>query len=989
MAINIGEAVAYLNLDMTSFNVGIQNAKSALDSFGESSTTLSRGLGAIGSVASNVGSTLTEKVSIPLLNLGSSSLDAYRSFESAFTGVRKTMDDTAVAAIGGYDVLSDAIKKMSFETASSAEDIAYVMEIAGQLGVPLGDAGNDVINFTKTMVEMGDSTNLSAEEAATALAQFMNIAGTSWEDVGRLGSTIVDLGNNFATTESDITYMAQRLASAGTVAGLTETDILALSTAMSSVGIKAEAGGSAMAQTLAQIEKIVQKAISGDEGAIGQLEKLGIVSGMTADEFANAWQNDPMTALQNFLLGMGQLEDKGESAVLVLDDLKMSGIRQSNMLKALGLAGGVLADSIDTANKAWEENTALSVEAEKRYGTLDSRISQLNERWKDMKRDIAEILVPVLEKLMDIAEKLIGWFKNLSDEQKEFIVKIAATAAAIGPLLLVFGNLMQTIGLGVQSFSIIKTAIINFKEALSLSQAGFVNFAGVASKVFTLFSNFNPVILAVVAGIALLVAGFVKAYNESEEFRNAVSQLFSAIGKLFEYIAGYVMSTLEALQPIISVLIEIAAKLLEAILPPLVTILTTLVEVIGNILNAIAPVLELIGQIIGVILELLMPVIQSVIDNIANVMQVISEMAQVVGDVLNLIVGLVTGNGELINESVSSLWEHLNNLATDSLKFLWELFFGWFDDLLELFGTSKEELLQDIGDFVSNALQKFQDWWQNVKQGFSDFWNGTVDGTKEFLRNIKEDISNKLDEIKDKAEKFWQDVKEGTREFVDNVKEKIGTKLDEIKQKAEKHWQDIKSGVKDFNENVKEKVSSTYEDLKKKAADFFDGREKDIANFFTNAFKKINEKLKEIWDKISGWFEDLGGDFFDWGKNLFSKLWSGLKSKWEQIWGWLKGIWDKVSGLFSDIKGGFQDAFSGFGWNGSHANGLDYVPFDGYVAQLHKGERVLTKQENEDYNSGNQNNGTGGDVYNFYNTKPDPYEYARQMKRVKKELQPE
>lgn len=960
MAINVGEAVAYLNLDMTAFNTGIQNARSALDSFGDSSTTLSRGLGAIGSVASNVGSTLTDKVSIPLLNLGSSSLDAYRSFESAFTGVRKTMDDTAVAAIGGYDVLSDAIKKMSFETASSAEDIAHVMEIAGQLGVPLGDAGNDVINFTKTMVEMGDSTSLSSEEAATALAQFMNIAGTSWEDVGRLGSTIVDLGNNFATTESDITYMAQRLASAGTVAGLTETDILALSTAMSSVGIKAEAGGSAMAQTLAQIEKIVQKAISGDEGAIGQLEKLGAVSGMTADEFANAWQNDPMTALQNFLLGMGQLEDKGESAVLVLDDLKMSGIRQSNMLKALGLAGGVLADSIDTANKAWEENTALSVEAEKRYGTLDSRISQLNERWKDMKRDIAEILVPVLEKLMDIAEKLIGWFKGLSDEQKEFIVKIAATAAAIGPLLLVFGNLMQTIGLGVQAFSTIKTSVINFKEAMALSQAGFVNFAGIASKAFTVFSNFNPIILAVVAGIALLVAGFVKAYNESEEFRNAISQLFSAIGKLFEYVAGFVMSTLKALQPIISVLIDVVAKLLEAILPPLVTILTTVVEVIGNILNAIAPILELIGQVVGVLLEALMPVIQSVIDNIANVIQIVSEIAQVVGDVLNLIVGLVTGNGELINESVSSLWENLKNLANDSLKFLWELFFGWFDDLLNLFGTSKEELLQDVKDFISESWQKLQDWWQNVKQGFSDFWNGVVDGTKEFFSNLGNKLSSFISDVISKISSFFSNIFSKFGSFISNIVSKFGSFIN-----------NLISDISGFISNVVQKVVGFLSNLLSK-----------VVGFLSQLTSKVSSGLQNVIQTIVGFVSK----FFDSGAKLFSSFWDGLKSVWDKIWGWITGIVDKIRSVISDITGAFSNAFSGF-WNGSHANGLDYVPFDGYVAQLHKGERVLTKQENEEYNSGNQSNGTGGDTYNFYNTKPDPYEYARQMKRVKKELQ--
>lgn len=964
MAINVGEAIAYLSLDMTSFNTGIQNARSALESFGDDSFTLSKGLGAIGGVASSVGNDLTTKVSIPLLNLGTSSLDAYRSFESAFTGVRKTMDDTAVAAIGGYDVLADAIKKMSFETSSSAEEIAYVMEIAGQLGVPLGDAGNDVINFTKTMVEMGDSTNLSAEEAATALAQFMNIAGTSWEDVGRLGSTIVDLGNNFATSEADITYMSQRLASAGTVAGLTETDILALSTAMSSVGIKAEAGGSAMAQTLSKIETIVQQAISGDEGAIGQLEQLGMVSGMTADEFATSWQNDPMTALQNFLLGMGQLEDKGESAVLVLDDLGMSGVRQSNMLKALGLAGGMLADSIDTANTAWEENTALSTEAEKRYGTLDSRISQLNERWKDMKRDIAEILVPILEKLMDIAEKLIGWWKGLSDEQQNFIVSIGMVAAAVGPFLLVLGNILTTVG-----------TIMDFVKVLGPVLSAFGGSAG-------------PIAL-IVGVIILLVEAFKKAYNESEEVRNAIYLMGRALGGLMESIGEFIGSCLEALWAILQPIIELIAKLLEVILPPLSQILQFVFNIISDILRVLSPIIEFLGNLIGTILEALLPCLDGIIEMIGKILQWAADLVTFISDALALIIALLTGDYETVDTMTTELWNLLKNLAKESMDIIWNFLFGWFDDILALFGTSKEELVQDVKDFVLESWQKLQDWWRDVKQGFSDFWNGTVEGTKEFLRNIKEDISNKLNEIKDKAEKFWQDVKEGTREFVDNVKEKIGTKLDEIKQKAEKHWRDVKSGVKDFNENVKEKVSSAYEDLKKKAADFFDGREEDVANFFTNAFKKINEKLKEIWDKISGWFEDFGGDFFDWGKNLFGKLWSGLKSKWEEIWGWLKGIWDNVSGLFNDIRSGFQDAFSGFGWNGSHANGLDYVPFDGYVAQLHKGERVLTKQENEEYNSGNQSNGTGGDIYNFYNTKPDPYEYARQMKRVKKELQPE
>ena len=280
MAINVGEAVAYLSLETTAFNTGIQSAQTALQSFSNNTSALGSGLTALGSVATNVGSNLSRNLTVPIVSLVESSLQAYRDFESAFAGVRKTFDDTEVELIGGYEVLSDAIEDMATRTASSGEEIAGVMEVAGQLGVPLGDAGKDIIEFTETMVMLGDSTNLSAEEAAIAIARFANITGTSWQEIDNLGATIVDLGNNFAAQEDEIALMATRLASAGTIAGLTETEILALATAMTSVGIRAEAGGTAMSTTLAQIEKAVSGYLAGEGGAIDTVEKMGEVAGM-------------------------------------------------------------------------------------------------------------------------------------------------------------------------------------------------------------------------------------------------------------------------------------------------------------------------------------------------------------------------------------------------------------------------------------------------------------------------------------------------------------------------------------------------------------------------------------------------------------------------------------------------------------------------------------------------------------------------------------
>jgi Phage-related minor tail protein. len=72
-----------------------------------------------------------------------------------------------------------------------------VAEAAGQLGVRT----EDIAQFTRTMIALGETTNLTADQAATSLAQLMNVMGTAPENVERLASALVDLGNNSATTD--------------------------------------------------------------------------------------------------------------------------------------------------------------------------------------------------------------------------------------------------------------------------------------------------------------------------------------------------------------------------------------------------------------------------------------------------------------------------------------------------------------------------------------------------------------------------------------------------------------------------------------------------------------------------------------------------------------------------------------------------------------------------------------------------------------------
>ena len=217
-------------------------------------------------------------------------------WETAWAGVQKTNDGTAEQ----MQRLEEDLRNLATTLPATHEEIAAVAEAAGQLGVGV----DDVAEFTETMINLGETTNLSADEAATALARFSNITGTSFSDVDKLGSALVGLGNNFATTESEILHMAQRLAAAGTQAGLSEGEIMGLATAMSSVGIEAEAGGTAIMQTFNNIDSAVRQ---GGDALDGWAE----LAGTTASEFAEAWRNDPAQAVDLVVQGLARVDQSG------------------------------------------------------------------------------------------------------------------------------------------------------------------------------------------------------------------------------------------------------------------------------------------------------------------------------------------------------------------------------------------------------------------------------------------------------------------------------------------------------------------------------------------------------------------------------------------------------------------------------------------------------------------------------------------------------
>ena len=422
------------------------------------------------------GTTLTAFGAATLGGLGLAT-KAAMDWESAWAGVQKTVDGTAPQMAA----LEQGLRNMARELPASHQEIAAVAEAAGQLGI----ATPNVLGFTRTMIDLGESTNMSADQAATALARFMNITQTSQQDVGRLGASVVGLGNNFATTESEIVDMSMRLAGAGAQAQLSEGEILGMAAAMSSVGIEAEAGGTAMSTTMKRIGKAV------DEGG-DSLELFAQVSGMSAEQFATMWETRPAEALTAFVEGLSQTEQMGMSTNAVLTELGITGIRESDALLRLSSATGVLSSAMEMGNAEFEKGTALIEEASKRYETAESRVAMARNAFVDAGISIGSVFLPAVADAADGVAELAGWFADLPAPVHAALGGLAGIAGAAslgaGSFLLLFPRVMDTV-------SAFKTlADINPRVASGMGKVG--RAAGIAGAAF--------VALGAAAGVAEL-----------------------------------------------------------------------------------------------------------------------------------------------------------------------------------------------------------------------------------------------------------------------------------------------------------------------------------------------------------------------------------------------------------------------------------------------------------------------------------------------------
>jgi TP901 family phage tail tape measure protein len=345
--------------------------------------------------------------------------DAAIEFESSFAGVRKTVDGTE----GELQVISDALREMATVIPVNVNELNRIAESAGQLGIQK----SGIIDFTEVVAKLGVTTTLATEDAASGLARVANIMGTAEGDFGRLGATLVDLGNKGASTESEILQMGLRIAGAGKVVGLTESEVLGFANALSSVGVEAQAGGSSISRAFIGIADSVA---NGGE----KLEIFAQVAGMTAAEFSTAFEQDAAGAMVTFIEGLARVQASGGNVFGVLDKLGLSEIRvRDAMLRAAG-AGDLFRESIENGSVAWEENSALNEEAAKRFETTASKIQLAKNQINEAAIAFGGVLLPAIAAVMGAVGDFAGFIGDLPGPLRVVAVVLAAAASAMALL---------------------------------------------------------------------------------------------------------------------------------------------------------------------------------------------------------------------------------------------------------------------------------------------------------------------------------------------------------------------------------------------------------------------------------------------------------------------------------------------------------------------------------------------------------------------------
>lgn len=1007
MAVNMGTAVAYLELDSSKFQKGFKSAYNDLKVFGDKSATAEQKFKGLSSAFATVGSTMSRNVTLPLAGVGAAALKAGTDFESAMSQVAATMGTTT----DKIQNLSKFAQHMGATTAFSATQAAEGLNVLAQSG-------------------------LTAEEQMTALPEVLNLAAAGNLSLADSSTYVVGTLKGFGKGMDEAKRVTDLVAKGATMAN---TDVRGLGTALSSSSATAKSYGQNMDGVTLSLLRLAEQNITGEEAATSlnrammdlytptstakkALDELGV---SVYDAQGNARDfNDVVDELNGKLSGMSEEERNAyKNTIFTTYGLQaFNKMTVSSTEKVNNFKEG-LKDANDSALK----------QAQTQLDNLKGDITLFKSALEGAGIVISNVLIPNIRNFIQWLTNLVTKFNELSEEQQNFIVKAGLVIAAIGPVLLILSKVASTIGTII---TVVKTAsgvigsVTKTIQLLSMGQSELIASMGgipsVITKIAATFSSVIAPILGVVAVIGTLVAMFVTLWKTNEEFRNNITNTFNELKKVFSDFANEFVSKINELgfnfESITDVIKTAWETLCDIFAPVFEGAFSTVVDIIQLVLNNVLSIMDIFIGIFTGDFEQVADGIKGLFDNVVETFTSIgSTILSTIGDI-----GAKILEKFGLDEAAQKFQEFFDKVS-DIFSRLPEIILGAFDSVKTFFTETIPEVFNNaveaIQGFVNNVISFFT---ETIPNAFNTFVNETIPNTinaivtwfselpykigyviGEMLGHIYlfgqsciEWATTELPVIIENIVTWFAQLPSRIWEWLLNTINKViefGTNLVETGVQAATNFvTNVVTWISTLPSRIYQWLSQTISRVISWGSQLVQSGVQTATNFvsrFISFLQQLPSKVWSIVSQIPSKILAIGGQMYNAGRNILSQLWNGLKSIGNSILGWVSDFASKIGSFVSGIVSGFKNVVSGANEaksaarsvNGKHANGLDYVPFNGYVAELHKGERVLTKQENEEYNNSRGKNNSG-DTFNFYNTKPNAYEYARQMKKAKREL---
>lgn len=792
MATDVGSAVGYLDLDISGFLSGLQSAQSQANTASKNiATTIGNNLQSAGKSMTSAGSTLTKTVTTPVLGLGTAAVKVTSDFESAMSKVSAISG----AAGGDLDALNKKAQEMGAKTKFSATESAEAFTYMAMAGWKTQDMLDGIDGIMNLAAADGLDLATTSDIVTDALTAF----GLSASDSGHFADVLAKASSNANTNVSMLGESFKYAAPVAGALGYSAEDTAIALGLMANAGIKGSQGGTALRGSLTRLIKPTDDAAALMEqyglsmtNADGSMKSLGEVMGMLRDKLG----------------GLTEAE-QAQVAAQIFGQEAMSGM--------LAIINASDSDYAKLTDAIYDADGAAQQMADTMLDNLSGQLTLLKSALEGLAIQFGEILMPYIKQFVAWLQNLTQKLQELTPEQKEQVVKWAAIAAAIGPVLMVLGKLTSSVGSIITTFGKIPGALAKAKSAFTAVSAA--------------IGGISAPVVAVVAVIGVLIAAFANLWKTNEEFRNKMTAIWDGIKSKFESFAQGIVDRLNAL----GFDFENFGEVVKAIW--------------DGFCSLLAPIFEGVFNQVSVILG-------SVLDALTGIFDVF--------------IGIFTGNWDQAWQGVKEIFGAIWDLIKGTFESWAMAFKGIADTVLGWFGTTWDETWANIKQFFVDTWNGITTFFSNVinaiKTAVSNFITTIINFFAQLPTNIANFITNAYNSVVTwvsnmvaKAREMGQNFLNAVVSFFTNLPYKVGYFIGNTLTNIVLWVGNMVAKAREMGTNFINNVVSFFTQLPGKVLQFITSAFNNVQTWATNMVNKAREMGTNFINNVVSFFTQLPG----------------------------------------------------------------------------------------------------------------------------------